>query len=303
MPTANRICETCGKNFYASPGHIAKGWGRFCSRKCSAETLRGDKHPSWKGGLVSCTCQYCGGKFKIKPSHVAVGEGKYCSRECFKKAKSTILVCAFCNQSFSRPNTWLRGQKKYYCSRKCLDLDRAPEDNCICRECKKPFYVKPGELSSKRKRGIGSYCSMACKAKAMSKSQLTVSGVNRNTARRGGKRDDLGIYVRSSWEANYCRYLNWLVSIGEIESWQFEPDTFEFTKIRRGSRFYTPDFKIVNLDGSIEYHEIKGYMDAKSKTKLKRMAKYYPEVKLIVIDSDAYRALARDVKSFILNWE
>ena len=121
---------------------------------------------------------------------------------------------------------------------------------------------------------------------------------------RGGKREDLGgLYVRSSWEANYCRYLNWLVEIGQIVSWEFEPDTFEFVGIKRGTRFYTPDFKIVNSDGSIEYHEVKGYMDAKSKTKLKRMKKYYPDVKLIVIDSDAYKALARDVKNFITNWE
>lgn len=119
-----------------------------------------------------------------------------------------------------------------------------------------------------------------------------------------GKREDLGgLFVRSSWEANYARYLNWLVSHGEIKGWQYEVDTFEFASIKRGTRFYTPDFKIVNNDDTVEYHEVKGWMDAKSATKLKRMAKYYPDIKVIVIDKDAYYALARSVKALVPNWE
>lgn len=121
---------------------------------------------------------------------------------------------------------------------------------------------------------------------------------------RAGKRADLGdIFFRSSWEANYARYLNWLVSIGEIQSWEFEPDEFEFKGIKRGTRFYLPDFKILNNSFSIEYHEIKGWMDPRSATKLKRMKKYYPDVKVIVIDKEAYQALAKDVKGFVPNWE
>lgn len=120
----------------------------------------------------------------------------------------------------------------------------------------------------------------------------------------GGKRDDLGgRYFRSSWEANWARYLNWLISVGEIKTWDYEVDTFEFPRIRRGTRFYTPDFKVVNNDDSIEYHEIKGWMDPKSNTRMKRMAKYYPHVKVILIDTDAYYATARTVRGFIPNWE
>jgi hypothetical protein len=119
-----------------------------------------------------------------------------------------------------------------------------------------------------------------------------------------GKRADLGgLYVRSAWEANYARYLDWLVQIGDIRGWEYEPVTFEFHAIKRGTRFYTPDFKVTNCDGSVEYHEVKGWMDPKSKTKLKRMKRYYPDVPVTVIDADAYRALARDVSGFIPNWE
>lgn len=119
----------------------------------------------------------------------------------------------------------------------------------------------------------------------------------------GGKREDLGrLYLRSKWEANYARYLNWLITMQEILKWEYEPDTFEFP-VRKGSRLYVPDFKVWNADGSVEYHEIKGYMDQVSQTKLKRMGKYYPGIKVLVIDGDQYRVLNRDLKNLIKNWE
>ena len=121
---------------------------------------------------------------------------------------------------------------------------------------------------------------------------------------KAGKREDLGgLYVRSAWEANYGRYLNWLIEHGQIASWEYEPDTFWFLAIKRGTRSYTPDFKVFDLHGSFEYHEVKGWMDQKSKTKLKRMKKYYPKVPIVLIDAPAYRAIQRDVSGLIENWE
>lgn len=95
-------------------------------------------------------------------------------------------------------------------------------------------------------------------------------------------------YFRSSWEVNYARYLEFIRLNGEIDKWEYEPDTFWFEKIRRGVRSYTPDFKVFN-NGKFEYHEVKGWMDNKSKTKIKRMSIYYPEIKLLVIDKDIYK--------------
>ena len=141
---------------------------------------------------------------------------------------------------------------------------------------------------------------MRCKARWMSHNAS--SSTTRRS--RSGRREDLdGLYVRSSWEANYARYSNWLIEQDEITSWEYEPDTFEFEAIKRGTRFYTPDFKIVNNDGSVEYHEIKGWMDPKSRTKLKRMAKYHPNIKVVLIDSGGYHAIARQIKNFIPRWE
>lgn len=114
---------------------------------------------------------------------------------------------------------------------------------------------------------------------------------------------DQRVYFRSRWEANYARYLEWLKSIGNIKQWEHEPQTFWFGKIRRGTVSYLPDFRITNPNGSLEYHEVKGWMDSRSKTKIKRMKKYYPELKLLVINATAYKKLASQVKNFIEGWE
>lgn len=110
-------------------------------------------------------------------------------------------------------------------------------------------------------------------------------------------------YYRSRWEANYARYLEWLKGIGEIKAWEHEPDVFWFEKIKRGCVSYLPDFKVTENDGSIAYHEVKGWMDARSKTKIRRMAKYYPEVKLIVIDAKPYKIIERKIGCGLDGWE
>lgn len=131
-------------------------------------------------------------------------------------------------------------------------------------------------------------------------------GTLRNGYSRGamGKRKDLNNkFFRSSWEANYARYLNLLISKGQIHKWEFEPDTFLFEEIKRGTRSYCPDFKIWETPKSLPYYiEVKGWMDAKSQTKLKRMAKYYPNTKIILVQKKEYKELEQ-WKALIPNWE
>lgn len=110
-------------------------------------------------------------------------------------------------------------------------------------------------------------------------------------------------YFKSRWERNYCRHLEWLKSLGEIRDWDYEPKTFWFEGIKRGVVSYRPDFLVTMNDGSEEYHEVKGFFDAKSKTKIKRMAKYHPGVKLIVIDGEVYRSLERNTAFLVKGWE
>lgn len=105
-------------------------------------------------------------------------------------------------------------------------------------------------------------------------------------------------FFRSSWEKIYAEYLQFLKDRKEIVEWLYEPQVFWFEKIKRGVRSYKPDFKVINNNGTEEFHEVKGYMDNKSKTKIKRMAIYYPKVKLIVIDKYAFKEIQKWEKLF-----
>ena len=118
-----------------------------------------------------------------------------------------------------------------------------------------------------------------------------------------GRAPDLGNrFFRSRVEKNYARYLNFLVHYKKISKWEYEPDEFEFP-VKRGTRFYLPDFKIWNNDGTIEYHETKGYFDQKSRTKLARMKLYYPQIKVVLINSQTYNNIAKAVSKLIPTWE
>ena len=96
-------------------------------------------------------------------------------------------------------------------------------------------------------------------------------------------KDGRRYFFRSGWEVKYANYLEMVSKSKEVSHWTYEEDTFWFEAIRRGVRSYTPDFKIYFVDGTHHYHEVKGWMDSKSKTKLKRMAKYHPKETVIVI--------------------
>lgn len=301
LPAPNRQCEVCSAPFYASPGHVAQRWGRFCSMACRSGAWTGAGNPRYGGPVGDRTCETCGKEFRMRPSHVFEGEGKFCSKECqHVDHRQVERVCERCAKPFMVYPSRHDGGR--FCSTVCAGNSRRQRQTAVCLRCGKSFEKKPSWFK-KHKKGSGSFCGIQCKAAAMSSSPLTTSGINR-LGRRGGKREDLGnLYVRSTWEANYARYLNWLQAHGEILSWEFEPDTFEFHRIKKGTRFYTPDFKVTNKDGSVEYHEVKGWMNPASKTKLARMARYYPDVKIVLIDGPVYRTLAKQLRGLIPTWE
>lgn len=117
-----------------------------------------------------------------------------------------------------------------------------------------------------------------------------------HTRAKGGKRKDVNNqYFRSSWEANIARYFNFIK-----EKWEYEPKTFYFENIKRGVRSYTPDFYLPKQN---KWIEVKGWMDDKSKVKLKRFKKYYPEEKIEIIGELEYKEIERKLGCFIPNWE
>ncbi len=65
---------------------------------------------------------------------------------------------------------------------------------------------------------------------------------------------------------------------------------------------HTPDFRVTLPNGRVEYHEVKGYMDPKSRTALRRMERYYPAAK-VIIDGHTYKDLRRKLGRVIPGWE
>ena len=124
-----------------------------------------------------------------------------------------------------------------------------------------------------------------------------------NFSGKQGKRPDLGIYVRSSWEANIARYLNLLKQQKKIKRWYYESKRFYFNNIKRGTRSYLPDFCVIYPDGRQEWIEVKGFWTQKAKTAVKRFRKYYSEETLVIIDKDRYREIEKEFSVQIPKWE
>jgi hypothetical protein len=114
-------------------------------------------------------------------------------------------------------------------------------------------------------------------------------------------KDGIPIAMRSSWEFNYAHYPNTLLDSGKIISWQYEAKSFKFPELIFGCRTYTPDFLVINNKGEEQFHEVKGWMDNKSQLKFKLMKKYFPDVKIKLIDELAYREIEKK-KDTIPNW-
>lgn len=120
------------------------------------------------------------------------------------------------------------------------------------------------------------------------KGEIVVS--NRNVAFQSkiGQREDLGIFVRSGWEANMMRLFK--SGLIELKAPEYEPKTFSFTKHvppKGAALSYTPDFRVQKGKKSF-WIEIKGnWLRGQDKTKLRRFKKFYPNEfkKLIAVVS------------------
>lgn len=160
------------------------------------------------------------------------------------------------------------------------------------------------------------------------KTKEIVTGVVATKKRSGkntkiGKRPDLGLFLRSGWEADYMRYLRFVQIPGAII--YYEPQTFSFVEhgVKHGTMGYTPDFKITDPFNSYRWIEVKGFLKAEDKVKLNRFKKYYPEefarleavcggpntatakffTKLGVTKIHNFHEIKKQFKNIIPNWE
>ena len=127
------ICDDCGKVRV-----LSKSDYRALCISCS---LKGAKHPNWKGGKIKRICKQCGIEFPVEPAIIKSGRGKFCTTKCMSiwYSKHTIG---------ENNSNWKGGKVKR-----------------ICENCGIEFPIDP----SKIKQGRGRFCSPKCQNKWQSK--------------------------------------------------------------------------------------------------------------------------------------
>lgn len=105
----------------------------------------------------------------------------------------------------------------------------------------------------------------------------------------GGFREDLKLYVRSRWEANFARFLRFTG-----QEFEYEPMSFTLSC----GKTYTPDFKVGDT-----YYEVKGWWSPVARQKFDDFCSEYPNVKLKIIGPDEYNRLRKSFSMVIESWE
>ncbi len=90
---------------------------------------------------------------------------------------------------------------------------------------------------------------------------------------------------RSKGECNLALYLQFLKEQKLIKDWAFEQTTFTFPNETKGAKQFLVDFDVLYNSGNFEYWEYKGWLQGVDVTKFRRVAKYRPEVKLVLVMS------------------
>ncbi len=74
-------------------------------------------------------------------------------------------------------------------------------------------------------------------------------------------------------ESRYADHLRTLQLAGEIHSFSFERHNLKLAD----RTYYKPDFEVMMPDGTVEFHEVKGYMPEDANVKLKVVAQQFPQ--------------------------
>ena len=78
--------------------------------------------------------------------------------------------------------------------------------------------------------------------------------------------------VMNGTERVYSLRLGMIQALGEIVWYKFEGMTLKLAKDTR----YTPDFAVINKNGELEFHEVKGFMRDDALVKIKVAAEMFP---------------------------
>lgn len=285
-----RVCESCGVLFRRRPSEFVnaqkRGYTiRFCSRSCRAQARTGR----------TFTCEVCESPFyryqaDIRKANAHGSRIRFCSKACERALKSSTNVqctCEQCGKSFTAwASTFVHAEADgrgagRFCSAPCRDAANGiRQTNFVmvpCTTCGKMHRRIPAKMVDRP------FCSRKCMgAQVQTWTRYSHYG-------HGGIRPDIGVYMRSRWEANIARVLT---AMGL--QWEYEPKTFDC-----GDVFYTPDF-LVSGDSWVE---VKGYMTPIAQAKIDAFRSAHPQERLTLIERPMYMQIRREWIGRIPEWE
>ena len=116
-------CKVCKNSFYARPSHLKKGWGKYCSNKCSYFDQRNGKYVD---------CKTCAKKVYRTPRHFKHSQSGnfFCNKICHAIWKNTNALSGVNHVN------WKNGENAY------RNIMSRSKRKPICGKCKiKNFRV------------------------------------------------------------------------------------------------------------------------------------------------------------------
>ncbi len=191
---------------------------------------------------------------------------------CYTNWKYGKGRCESCSKKGKLHNNWKGGitSKKYYCKEK---------------DCNNEIGLCSGLYGSGLCRSCGS------KGKIFSKNHLKNMRLV-NLGKHSGKKNPMfgkighhgksgkykNIWMRSSWELNFARFL----TLSNIR-WQYESKTFDLKNTT-----YTPDFYLPKFDLHIE---IKGFWRTDAKKKFRKFRRLYKNIRIEVLNKNKLKEI------------
>lgn len=109
-------CQRCSKEFYVKPNHQRLGYGKYCSRFCTSESLKTGKY---------IPCKICNKKVWRTPKYQKASKSGnfFCGKSCQTKWRNTYF-------SGERHPLWIDGGGAY------REIALRSNKKQICRLCK-----------------------------------------------------------------------------------------------------------------------------------------------------------------------
>ena len=278
-----KICVNCNKKFKVHKADL--NFSYFCSEECEKEYL--DKINTFqckdyiiennvKKRFMHNQCDYCHKEIY----YFGARKHSYCSNDCKCKMniKNTKIkhICPECHKEFINHR-----KEQKFCSVSCSSKYNARKNKFGSNI--RPDVIWNAGLSAKTDKRIANMTKHRVNTIL---NNMKVGKVN-NNGYYAGYYKDIGHCVRSGWEHNFARILQYLGL-----DYDYEEHTFTLSN----NKIYIPDFYVyVNKT----FYEIKGEWKNDSESKVELFIEEFPQYKLEIIDKKRYYKLINVFKNIV----